>query len=75
MVAIPLFVISYSTNMDFGLLWRYFSWVNQITAAILWIEQFICTKRKRIISLSLRPLFITSVVGSYLFTTLQLVLV
>jgi carbon starvation protein CstA len=28
--------------MDFGLLWRYFSWANQITAAIaLWIGEFV----------------------------------
>ncbi|TNO97325.1 carbon starvation protein A [Bacillus sp. CD3-1a] len=39
MIAIPLFVIAYGlTKIDFTLLWRYFSWANQSTAAIaLWI--------------------------------------
>lgn len=38
-IAIPLFVIAYGlTKIDFTLLWRYFSWANQSTAAIaLWI--------------------------------------
>ena len=39
MIAVPLFVISAMlTQIDFNLLWRYFSWANQATAAIaLWI--------------------------------------
>jgi len=39
MIAIPLFAISaLLTQMDFNILWRYFSWANQSTAAIaLWI--------------------------------------
>ncbi|AJG87244.1 carbon starvation CstA family protein [Bacillus anthracis] len=39
MIAIPLFVIAYGlTKIDFTILWRYFSWANQSTAAIaLWI--------------------------------------
>ncbi|MGD6817760.1 carbon starvation CstA family protein [Metabacillus sp. 84] len=38
-IALPLFVISYAlTNIDFNLLWRYFSWANQSTAVIaLWV--------------------------------------
>ncbi|PEB82143.1 carbon starvation protein A [Bacillus cereus] len=38
-IATPLFVIAYGlTKIDFTLLWRYFSWANQSTAAIaLWI--------------------------------------
>ena len=38
-VAIPLFIISFIlTNVDFQLLWRYFSWANQVTASIaLWV--------------------------------------
>ncbi|BCB36852.1 carbon starvation protein A [Bacillus cereus] len=38
-IAIPLFVVAYGlTKIDFTLLWRYFSWANQSTAAIaLWI--------------------------------------
>jgi carbon starvation protein CstA len=34
-IAIPLFVISYGlTKVDFNILWRYFNWANQSTAAI-----------------------------------------
>ncbi|OAS86571.1 MULTISPECIES: carbon starvation protein A [Metabacillus] len=38
-IAVPLFIISYGlTNIDFTLLWRYFSWANQSTAVIaLWV--------------------------------------
>ena len=39
MIAVPLFAISaLLTQIDFNILWRYFSWANQATAAIaLWI--------------------------------------
>ena len=38
-IAIPMFIISFIlTNIDFTILWRYFSWANQTTAAIaLWV--------------------------------------
>lgn len=35
MIALPMFVISIAlTQMDFNILWRYFSWANQSTAVI-----------------------------------------
>ena len=35
LVTLPLFVISFVlTNMDFTILWRYFTWANQVTAVI-----------------------------------------
>jgi carbon starvation protein CstA len=35
MIAVPLFVISIAlTQIDFNILWRYFSWANQSTAVI-----------------------------------------
>jgi len=70
MVAIPLFIVSYIlTNMDFQLLWRYFSWANQVTAAIaLWIGAVYLYQKKTHYIIALVPaFFITSVVGSYLF--------
>lgn len=70
MVAIPLFVISYIlTNMDFQLLWRYFSWANQVTAAIaLWIGAVYLYQKRTHYMIALAPaFFITSVVFSYLF--------
>lgn len=69
-VAIPLFVISYIlTNMDFQLLWRYFSWANQVTAAIaLWIGAVYLYQKRTHYMIALAPaFFITSVVFSYLF--------
>lgn len=38
-VAVPLFVISFGlTQVDFTILWRYFSWANQTTAVVaLWV--------------------------------------
>lgn len=38
-VAIPLFIASFLlTQVDFTILWRYFSWANQTTAAVaLWV--------------------------------------
>lgn len=70
MVAIPLFVISYIlTNMDFQLLWRYFSWANQVTAAIaLWIGAVYLYQKKTHYMIAVVPaFFITSVIFSYLF--------
>ncbi|MEO9660916.1 MAG: carbon starvation CstA 5TM domain-containing protein, partial [Maribacter dokdonensis] len=70
MVAIPLFIISFIlTNMDFQLLWRYFSWANQVTAAIaLWIGAVYLYQNKTYYLIALVPaFFITSVVGSYIF--------
>ena len=38
-IAVPMFVISFVlTQIDFTILWRYFSWANQMTAVIaLWV--------------------------------------
>jgi carbon starvation protein CstA len=69
MVAVPLFVISYIlTKMDFQLLWRYFSWANQVTAGIaLWIGAVYLYQKKTNYMVALIPaFFISSVVGSYL---------
>ena len=69
MVATPLFVISFIlTKMDFELLWRYFSWANQVTAGIaLWIGAVYLYQRKTNYMVALVPaFFISSVIGSYL---------
>jgi len=70
MVAIPLFIISYIlTNMDFQLLWRYFSWANQVTASIaLWIGAVYLYQKKTYYIIALAPaFFISSVIASYIF--------
>jgi len=69
-VAIPLFAISFIlTNMDFQLLWRYFSWSNQVTASIaLWIGTVYLYQNKKQYIIALVPaFFITSVIFSYIF--------
>ena len=70
MIAIPLFVLAFIlTKLDFQILWRYFSWANQGIAAIaLWIATVYLYKQKALYIVSLVPaIFITSVLGSYLF--------
>jgi carbon starvation protein CstA len=70
MIAIPLFVLAFIlTKVDFQLLWRYFSWANQMISAIaLWIGTVYLYQRKTYYIIALIPaFFITSVLGAYLF--------
>lgn len=69
MIAVPLFVISaFLTQMDFNILWRYFSWANQATAAIaLWIAtMYLFIKGKNYIVSLIPALFITYMVFVYI---------
>lgn len=69
MIAVPLFVISaLLTQMDFNILWRYFSWANQATAAIaLWIAtMYLFIKGKNYIVSLIPALFITYMVFIYI---------
>ncbi|WP_027420577.1 carbon starvation CstA family protein [Crocinitomix catalasitica] len=69
-VAIPLFIVSYIlTNMDFQLLWRYFSWANQVTASIaLWIGAvYLYSKNTHYLIAMIPAFFITSVICTYIF--------
>ena len=68
-VALPLFVISVIlTQVDFNILWRYFSWANQTTAAIaLWIGAVYLAKQKSFHWIATVPAaFMTSVVFTYI---------
>jgi carbon starvation protein CstA len=68
-IAIPLFAISaWLTQMDFNILWRYFSWANQATAAIaLWIATMYLFVKGKNYFVSLVPaLFITYMVFVYI---------
>lgn len=50
-IAIPMFVVSYwLTTIDFNILWRYFSFANQGTAALaLWIgTMYLFVKKKKL---------------------------
>lgn len=68
-IAIPMFVISYwLTTIDFNILWRYFSFANQGTAALaLWIGTMYLFIKKKNYFISLFPaLFITDMVLTYI---------
>ncbi|NYF24444.1 carbon starvation protein A [Sporosarcina sp. JAI121] len=69
LIAIPLFAISaLLTQIDFNILWRYFSWANQATAAIaLWIATMYLFLKGKNYFVSLVPaLFITYMVFVYI---------
>ncbi|MCU5695188.1 carbon starvation protein A [Bacillus cereus] len=69
MIAIPLFVIAYGlTKIDFTLLWRYFSWANQSTAAIaLWIgTMYLFIKGKPYIVSLIPAIFMTLMTVIYI---------
>lgn len=68
-IAIPMFVISYwLTTIDFNILWRYFSFANQGTAALaLWIgTMYLFVKRKNYFIALIPALFITDMVLTYI---------
>lgn len=69
LIALPLFAISIIlTQIDFDLLWRYFSWANQTTAALaLWIATMYLLVKGKKYWISLIPaLFITDMVLVYI---------
>lgn len=68
-IAVPLFVISIMlTQVDFDVLWRYFSWANQTTAALaLWIgTMYLLVKGKQFWIPLIPALFITYMVFIYI---------
>src|SRR5699024_10286533 len=68
-IAIPLFALSYwLTTIDFDILWRYFSFANQGTAALaLWIgTMYLLVKKKNYFIPFIPALFITDMVITYI---------
>ncbi|WP_019415200.1 carbon starvation protein A [Paenisporosarcina sp. TG20] len=68
-IALPLFVISFAlTKIDFTLLWRYFSWANQSTAAIaLWVGAMYLFIAKKNYWIAMIPaIFITMATTTYI---------
>lgn len=68
-IAIPLFVISFVlTNIDFELLWRYFSWANQSTAVIaLWVgAMYLFIARKQYYIAMIPAIFMTMATTTYI---------
>ncbi|MHA6252458.1 carbon starvation CstA family protein [Oceanobacillus sp. CAU 1775] len=69
MLAIPMFVISYwLTTIDFNILWRYFSFANQGTAALaLWIgTMYLFIKKKNYFVALVPAVFITHMIFTYI---------
>ncbi|WP_175986964.1 carbon starvation protein A [Bacillus sp. Marseille-Q1617] len=68
-IAVPLFVISMVlTQIDFNLLWRYFSWANQSTAMIaLWVgAMYLALQKKPHWVASIPAVFMTMVTFTYI---------
>lgn len=69
MIALPLFGVSMLlTQIDFNILWRYFSWANQATAAIaLWIAtMYLLVKGKNYFVSLIPAIFISYMVFVYI---------
>src|SRR5699024_8296068 len=70
-VALPLFAVSaILTQIDFNILWRYFSWANQATAAIaLWIAtMYLYIKGKNFVVSLIPAIFISYMVFVYILS-------
>ena len=68
-ISIPLFVIGFLlTQIEFGVIWRYFAWSNQTLATIvLWtITVYLAVNRKNFWITLLPAVFMTSVVTVYI---------
>jgi carbon starvation protein CstA len=74
MICLPLFAAGIALTMvDFGVVWRYFSWTNQALATIvLWCIVVYLHHRKANIWVALLPaIFMTFVCSSFLFVSGQ----
>ncbi|MEW4220310.1 carbon starvation CstA family protein [Rossellomorea marisflavi] len=71
-IALPLFVVSIAlTQIDFNILWRYFSWANQSTAMIaLWVgAMYLGLQRKPHWVATLPAIFMTMVTFTYILNS------
>ncbi|MGC1242074.1 MAG: carbon starvation protein A [Chryseosolibacter sp.] len=69
MISVPLFIVGYLlTQVNFGVVWRYFAWTNQTLATIvLWtITAYLIREKKNYWVTLLPAVFMTTVVISYL---------
>ena len=74
LICIPLFVVGYwITTVEFGIVWRYFSWTNQsLATVVLWTVTLYLYQRKANYWLALLPAIImTYVCASFLFVSGQ----
>lgn len=76
MIALPLFAVGLViTFIDFGVVWRYFSWTNQALATIvLWCIVVYLNSERRNIWVALVPaVFMTFICASFIFVSSQFV--
>lgn len=70
MIAVPLFALGFVVSkIDFSILWRYFTWANQMTAMVmLWTAAAYLYRYKKFHWVcSIPAWFITTVCATYLF--------
>ncbi len=75
-ICIPLFIVGFViTQLEFGVVWRYFAWANQTLAvATLWAITVYLFRRRKNIYISLVPaVFMTFICSGYLFTSPQMI--
>jgi carbon starvation protein CstA len=68
-LSLPLFAIAFVlTQMDFGVIWRYFAWSNQTLAmVVLWTITAYLIRKKKLFWLTLVPaVFMTMVCSTYI---------
>ena len=75
LISIPLFIAGYViTLLDFGVLWRYFAWMNQaLSVAMLWVAAIYLAQLKKNYFIAMLPAaFMTFIVSDYLFVSQQM---
>lgn len=68
-ISIPLFAVGYlMTQINFGIIWRYFAWANQTLAMmVLWtISVYLVKKQKPVWITFIPAVFMTAVTTSYI---------
>jgi len=69
LISIPLFIIAFAlTQIDFGIIWRYFAWSNQTLASVvLWTITAYLVKENKLYWVTLLPAtFMTMVCSTYI---------
>ena len=70
-VAAPLFIVSFGlTQVDFTILWRYFSWANQTTAVVaLWVgAMYLLIAKKNFWVAAIPAVFMTWNIFTYILS-------
>ena len=68
-ISLPLFVIAFAlTQVDFGIIWRYFAWSNQTLATVvLWtITAYLIFEKKNYVVSLVPAIFMTMVCSTYI---------